>query len=235
MRLQKYMAECGVASRRKAEEMIAEGRVTVNGVKITEMGTQVEEGDEVRVDGQVIRPETEKRYVMYHKPAGEVTTVSDPEGRRCVLDHFRDYPVRLYPVGRLDYDSEGLLLLTNDGTLTERMLHPSHQVDKTYLARVTGSVTMDEVHQLRSGVMLDDHKTAPAKVRVIKLEAEATVVLVTIHEGRNRQVRRMFEETGHQVTQLRRVRFGPLDLGDLPRGKWRELTAEEVRSLAAYY
>ena len=259
MRLQKYMAECGVASRRKAEEMIAEGRVpvplftplcsytkaefwtmiaegrvTVNGVKITEMGTQVEEGDEVRVDGQLIRPETEKRYVMYHKPAGEVTTVSDPEGRRCVLDHFRDYPVRLYPVGRLDYDSEGLLLLTNDGALTERMLHPSHQVDKTYLARVTGNVTMDEVQQLRSGVMLDDHKTAPAKVRVIKLEAEATVVLVTIHEGRNRQVRRMFEETGHQVTQLRRVRFGPLDLGDLPRGKWRELTAEEVRSLAAY-
>lgn len=235
MRLQKYMAECGVASRRKAEEMIAEGRVTVNGVKISEMGTQVEEGDEVRVDGQLIRPETEKRYVMYHKPAGEVTTVSDPEGRRCVLDHFRDYPVRLYPVGRLDYDSEGLLLLTNDGTLTERMLHPSHQVDKTYLARVSGSVTMDEVRRLRSGVMLDDHKTAPAKVRVIKLEAEATVVLVTIHEGRNRQVRRMFEETGHQVTQLRRVRFGPLDLGDLPRGKWRELTAEEVRALAAYY
>ena len=235
MRLQKYMAECGVASRRKAEEMIAEGRVTVNGVKITEMGVQVEESDEVRVDGQVIRPETEKRYVMYHKPAGEVTTVSDPEGRQCVLDHFRDYPVRLYPVGRLDYDSEGLLLLTNDGALTERMLHPSHQVDKTYLARVTGSVTMDEVRTLRAGVMLDDHKTAPAKVRVIKLEAEATVVLVTIHEGRNRQVRRMFEETGHQVMQLRRVRFGPLDLGDLPRGKWRELTAEEVRSLAAYY
>ncbi|MBQ6255912.1 MAG: rRNA pseudouridine synthase [Clostridia bacterium] len=235
MRLQKYMAACGVASRRKAEEMIAEGRVTVNGAKITEMGTQVEEGDEVRLDGQVIRPEAEKRYVMYHKPAGEVTTVSDPEGRRCVLDHFRDYPVRLYPVGRLDYDSEGLLLLTNDGTLTERMLHPSHQVDKTYLARVSGSVTMDEVRQLRAGVMLDDHKTAPAKVRVIKLEAEATVVLVTIHEGRNRQVRRMFEETGHQVMQLRRVRFGPLNLGDLPRGKWRELTAEEVRSLAAYY
>ena len=235
MRLQKYMAECGVASRRKAEEMIAEGRVTVNGVKITEMGVQVEESDEVRVDGQAIRPEAEKRYVMYHKPAGEVTTVSDPEGRRCVLDHFRDYPVRLYPVGRLDYDSEGLLLLTNDGTLTERMLHPSHQVDKTYLARVSGSVTMDEVRQLRAGVMLDDHKTAPAKVRVIKLEAEATVVLVTIHEGRNRQVRRMFEETGHQVMQLRRVRFGPLNLGDLPRGKWRELTAEEVRSLAAYY
>lgn len=234
MRLQKYMAECGVASRRKAEEMIAAGRVQVNGVTVTEMGTQVEEGDEVRVDGQVIRPEAEKRYVIYHKPAGEVTTVSDPEGRKCVLDHFRDYPVRLYPVGRLDYDSEGLLLLTNDGALTERMLHPSHQVDKTYLARVSGSVTMDEVRKLRAGVMLDDHKTAPAKVRVIKLEAEATVVLVTIHEGRNRQVRRMFEETGHQVLQLRRVRFGPLELGDLRRGEWRELTEEEKRKLAAY-
>ncbi len=234
MRLQKYMAECGVASRRKAEEMIALGRVAVNGVTITEMGTQVEDGDEVRLDGQMIRPEAEKRYIIYHKPAGEVTTVSDPEGRKCVLDHFREYPVRLYPVGRLDYDSEGLLLLTNDGALTERMLHPSHQVDKTYLARVTGSVTMDEVRQLRSGVMLDDHKTAPAKVRVIKLEAEAAVVLVTIHEGRNRQVRRMFEETGHKVLQLRRVRFGPLELGDLPRGQWRELTGEEIRKLMAY-
>ena len=234
MRLQKYMAECGVASRRKAEEMIAQGRVTVNGVTVTEMGVQTEEGDRVCVDGRLIRPEGEKRYVLYHKPAGEVTTVSDPEGRTCVLDHFRDYPVRLYPVGRLDYDSEGLLLLTNDGALTQRMLHPRNQVDKTYLARVTGQVTMEEVRQLRQGVLLDDHKTSPAKVRVLRLEAFATQVLVTIHEGRNRQVRRMFEAVGHQVLQLRRVRFGPLELGDLPRGKWRELTKEEVRSLQAY-
>ena len=234
MRLQKYMAECGVASRRKAEEMIAAGQVTVNGTVVTQMGTQVEEGDEVRVDGRVIRPEAEKRYIIYHKPAGEVTTVSDPEGRTCVLDHFRDFPVRLYPVGRLDYDSEGLLLLTNDGALTERMLHPSHQVDKTYLARVTGSVSLDSVRQLRQGVLLDDHKTSPAKVRVIKLETFATQVLVTIHEGRNRQVRRMFEAVGHQVLQLRRVKFGPLELGDLPRGQWRELTGEELRKLQAY-
>ena len=234
MRLQKYMALCGVASRRRAEEMIAAGQVQVNGVTITEMGTQVEEDDEVRVDGQIIHPEAEKRYVIYHKPAGEVTTVNDPEGRACVLDHFRDYPVRLYPVGRLDYDSEGLLLLTNDGALTERMLHPSHQVDKTYLARVTGSVSLDTVRLLRQGVMLDDHKTAPAKVRIVKTETFATVVLVTIHEGRNRQVRRMFEEAGHKVLQLRRVRFGPLELGDLPRGQWRELTPEEERKLMAY-
>lgn len=234
MRLQKYMAECGVCSRRRAEEMILEGKVTVNGHLITEMGVQVEEEDEVAVEGKVIRPETQKKYVIYHKPAGEVTTVSDPEGRVCVLDHFRDYPVRLYPVGRLDYDSEGLLLLTNDGALTERMLHPSHQVDKTYLARVTGSVSLDTVRSLRSGVMLDDHKTAPAKVRIIKEETFATVVLVTIHEGRNRQVRRMFEENGHKVLQLRRVKFGPLELGDLPRGQWRELTQEEVRRLQAF-
>ncbi len=234
MRLQKYMAECGVASRRRAEEMILEGKVTVNGVLIDQMGVQVQEGDEVRVEGRLIRPEGEKRYVMYHKPAGEVTTVSDPEGRAAVLDHFRDYPVRLYPVGRLDYDSEGLLLLTNDGALTERMLHPSHLVEKTYLARVTGKVSPEALCRLRGGVMLDDHKTAPAKARIVKEETFATVVLVTIHEGRNRQVRRMFEELGHKVLQLRRVRFGPLELGDLPRGKWRELTAEEVRRLQAY-
>ena len=234
MRLQKYMAECGVASRRRAEEMILAGQVSVNGQTITQMGVQVEEGDEVRVDGKIIRPEAQKHYVIYHKPAGEVTTVSDPEGRTCVLDHFRDYPVRLYPVGRLDYDSEGLLLLTNDGTLTERMLHPSHQVDKTYLARVTGAVSRETVRNLCMGVMLDDHKTAPAKARIVKEETFATVVLVTIHEGRNRQVRRMFETQGHRVLQLRRVRFGPLELGDLPRGQWRELAPEEVRKLMAY-
>ena len=233
MRLQKYMAECGVASRRRAEEMILAGQVSVNGETITQMGVQVEEGDEVRVDGKVIRPEAKKHYVIYHKPAGEVTTVSDPEGRACVLDHFRDYPVRLYPVGRLDYDSEGLLLLTNDGALTERMLHPSHQVDKTYLARVTGAVTQEALRVLRAGVMLDDHKTSPAKARIVKEETFATVVLITIHEGRNRQVRRMCEAVGHRVLQLRRVRFGPLELGDLPRGQWRELTPEEVRKLMA--
>ena len=234
MRLQKYMALCGVASRRNAEKMILDGQVTVNGRLITEMGVQVEEEDVVCVNGVQIFPETEKHYVMYHKPAGEVTTVNDPEGRPCVLDHFRDYPVRLYPVGRLDYDSEGLLLLTNDGDLTDRMLHPSFQVDKTYLARVTGSVPMEEVRMLRTGVMLDDHKTSPAKVRIIKEETFATVVLVTIHEGRNRQVRRMFEASGHKVLQLRRVQFGPLQLGDLPRGKWRSLTADERRKLMAY-
>ena len=231
MRLQKYMAECGVASRRRAEEMIAAGQVQVNGVTVTEMGTQVEDGDEVRVDGKIIRPETEKKYVLYHKPAGEVTTVSDPEGRACVLDHFRDYPVRLYPVGRLDYDSEGLLLLTNDGELTNRLLHPRNEVDKTYVARVGGTVTREQVKTLSGGVVLDERRTSPARVRVTKQEAEYCYVTVTIHEGRNRQVRRMFEEVGLQVLALKRVGFGPLTLGELKRGQWRDLTPEEVAKL----
>lgn len=233
MRLQKYLAQCGVASRRHAEEMIAAGQVSVNGRVITEMGVQVTEGDAVCVNGKPVRLETEKKYLLYHKPIGEVTTVSDPEGRPTVMDHFRDYPVRLYPVGRLDFDSEGLLLLTNDGELADKMMHPSNEVDKGYLARVTGDLSLESVRALRQGVMLDDHMTSPAKVRIIKKETFATVVLVTIHEGRNRQVRRMFEAVGHKVLMLRRVRFGCLDLGDLPRGAWRELRPDEVKRLRA--
>ena len=231
MRLQKYLALCGVASRRHAEEMIAAGRVSVNGQTITEMGVQVEEGDCVAVDGKRVFQEAEKRYIMYHKPAGEVTTVSDPEGRHTVMEHFADFPVRLFPVGRLDYDSEGLLLLTNDGELAEKLMHPSHEVEKGYLARVSGSVNDEELRALRGGILLDDHKTSPAKAKLIRQEAFAAVVLVTIHEGRNRQVRRMFEVLGHKVFMLRRIRFGPLSLDELPRGSWRNLTAHEIERL----
>ena len=233
MRLQKYMAMCGVASRRKCEEMIAAGRVTVNGRVITEMGTQVEEQDEVLVDGVRITPEEEKRYVLYHKPAGEVTTVSDEKGRETVMDRFRDFPVRLYPVGRLDYDSEGLLLLTNDGALAQRLTHPSCEVDKVYLARVTGNPSNEAIDRLRRGVYMegDERRTYPADVRVVRDESLFSDILVTIHEGRNRQVRRMFDAVGHKVLLLRRVRFGPLELGNLRRGEWRELTAQEVEQL----
>ncbi len=233
MRLQKYMAMCGVAARRKCEEMIAAGRVTVNGRLVTEMGTQVEENDEVRVDGARITPEEEKRYVLYHKPAGEVTTVSDEKGRETVMDRFRDFPVRLYPVGRLDYDSEGLLLLTNDGGLAQRLTHPSCEVDKVYLARVTGNPSNEAIDRLRRGVYMegDARRTYPADVRVVRDESLFSDILVTIHEGRNRQVRRMFDAVGHKVLLLRRVRFGPLELGSLRRGEWRELTAEEVALL----
>ena len=231
MRLQKYLAACGVASRRTAEKMIADGRVSVDGAVITEMGVQVEIGQDIRVDGRLVTPEPEKIYIMYHKPAGEVTTASDPEGRATVLDKFRDFPVRLYPVGRLDYDSEGLLLLTNDGDLTERVLHPSHEVEKVYLARVSNELTAEEARKLENGVMVDGRKTARAKVKILGFKNLYTDVLVSIHEGRNRQVRKMVAAVGHEVVMLRRIRFGPLKLGDLPRGMWRELTQEELREL----
>lgn len=233
MRLQKYMAMCGVAARRKCEEIIGEGRVSVNGVIITEMGTQVEEGDEVRVDGAIITPEEEKRYVLYHKPAGEVTTVSDEKGRETVMDRFRDFPVRLYPVGRLDYDSEGLLLLTNDGELAQRLTHPSCEVDKVYLARVTGNPSNEAIDRLRRGVYMegDQRKTYPADVRVVRDESLFSDIVVTIHEGRNRQVRRMFDAVGHKVLLLRRIRFGAVELGSLRRGEWRELTQAEIDAL----
>lgn len=234
MRLQKYLAQCGVASRRHAEEMIAQGKVQVNGQTVREMGVQVEDTDIVCVNGERVQLESEKRYVLYHKPMGEVTTVSDPKGRETVMDHFHDYPVRLYPIGRLDYDSEGLLLLTNDGDLAAKLTHPSHEVDKTYLARVTGNLSEEAVHRLRTGVVLDDgFKTSPARVNVIRVETFACAVLITIHEGHNRQVRRMMEAVGHKVLLLRRVKFGPIDLRGLPRGEWRDLTQEEIRALKA--
>ena len=235
MRLQKYMAMCGVAARRKCEEIIAAGRVAVNGAVVTQMGTQVEEGDRVTLDGQLITPEARKRYILYHKPAGEVTTVSDDKGRETVMDRFSDFPERIYPVGRLDYDSEGLLLLTNDGELAQRLTHPSCEVDKTYLARVTGNPTGEELERLRRGVFMegDERRTYPADVRVVRDESLYSDVLVTIHEGRNRQVRRMFDAVGHRVLLLRRVRFGPLELGALRRGEWRELTDAEIERLRA--
>ena len=231
MRLQKYLAACGVSSRRHGEEMIRDGRVTVNGRLITQMGTQVEENDVVRVDGKVVKPETEKVYVLYHKPAGEITSAQDPEGRHTVMEHFEDYRVRLYPVGRLDYDSEGLLLLTNDGDLMNRLIHPSFEIQKAYLTRVSNHVTDDEIRMLRKGVMIDGRMTSPASVRLIRHSAFSTDLLITIHEGRNRQVRKMIAAIGHQVVSLKRVRFGPVELGDLPSGMWRRLTDDEIAKL----
>ena len=231
MRLQKYLAECGVASRRHAEDMITQGLVQINGITVREMGLKVEEGDEVRVRGEVVTPQAEKRYVLYYKPIGEVTTSSDPEGRPTVLDRFRDFPVRLYPVGRLDFDSEGLLLLTNDGDLTARLTHPSGEVNKSYIARVSLQLTDEELNRLRFGIMIDGRKTAKAGAKILKQESLFTDVLITIHEGRNRQIRRMVEALGHQVIRLKRVKYGPVELGALARGEWRELSAQEVSDL----
>ena len=234
MRLQKYLALCGVASRRKAEQMIAEGKVTVNGVVISEMGVQVDENtDQVCVLGEQVEPESEKHYLAYYKPVGEVTTASDPEGRPTVMDHFRDYPVRLFPVGRLDFDSEGLLLLTNDGEMMNRLLHPKHEVKKVYLAKASNQVSEEEIRHLRTGVFIDGKLTSPAQVRLIRYETFDTVLLISIHEGRNRQVRKMLDAVGHQVVALKRVEFGPISLGDLPRGQWRHLNASEIARLKA--
>ena len=231
MRLQKYLAECGVASRRHAEDMITQGLVQINGITVREMGLKVEEGDEVRVRGDIVTPQAEKRYVLYYKPIGEVTTSSDPEGRPTVLDRFRDFPVRLSPVGRLDFDSEGLLLLTNDGDLTARLTHPSGEVNKSYIARVSLQLTDEELNRLRFGIMIDGRKTAKAGAKILKQESLFTDVLITIHEGRNRQIRRMVEALGHQVIRLKRVKYGPVELGALARGEWRELSAQEVSDL----
>ncbi len=234
MRLQKYLALCGVASRRRAEKMIQDGLVQVNGITVREMGVQVdEEKDRVSVSGETVRPEAEKHYLAYYKPIGEVSTAHDPEGRPTVMDKFADYPVRLFPVGRLDFDSEGLLLLTNDGDLMNRLLHPSHEVNKVYLAKASNQVTEEEIFRLRSGVMIDEKMTSPAEVRLVRRETFDTVLLITIHEGRNRQVRKMLEAVGHQVVSLKRVEFGPVSLGDLPRGQWRRLTEREISRLKA--
>ncbi len=234
MRLQKYLALCGVASRRSAEKMISDGRISVNGRTITEMGFQVDEDrDHIEVDGIKVLPEEEKHYLAYNKPIGEVTTVSDPEGRTTVMDKFRDYPVRLYPVGRLDYDSEGLLLLTNDGDMMNHVLHPSKEVSKVYLTKVSNEVTEEEIHMLRKGVMIEGKMTSPASVRLIRKETFDTVLLISIHEGRNRQVRKMIQAIGHQVVSLKRVEFGPIRLADLPSGQWRRLTEQEIQKLKA--
>lgn len=232
MRLQKYLAGCGVASRRGAEALIRQGRVQVNGTVVTEMGVQIdEEKDRVTFDGQLVRPEKKMVYIMLNKPVGYVTTVSDDKGRNTVMELVEDIPVRIYPVGRLDYDTEGLLLMTNDGDLTYRITHPKNQVEKTYVAEVTGNISMNTLIQLRNGVYLDGVKTSPAKVEVIGATQYGTRLEITIHEGKNRQVRRMFESVGCIVKRLRRTREAGLNLGHIPLGRWRKLTEAEVNML----
>ena len=232
MRLQKYLAMCGVASRRHAEKLISDGHVSVNGETVTVLGTCIDElNDVVQVDGECIVPEAEKHYIAYNKPVGEVTTSSDPEGRATVMDRFSDYPVRLFPVGRLDYDSEGLLLLTNDGELMNRLLHPRYEIKKTYLARISSQISNEALVRLRRGVLIDGKMTSPAEVRVVRFNAFSTDLIVTIHEGRNRQVRKMVDSVGHKVFSLKRIGFGPVRLNDLPTGMWRHLSEEELSLL----
>ncbi len=239
MRLQKYMAECGVASRRKCEEYIAQGRVTVNGERVTHMGAQVEQGDQVTFDGEPIQLEKRRQYIMLNKPRGVVTTLSDPQGRKTVRDLIEGIPERIYPVGRLDWDTCGLLIMTNDGELMQTVTHPSHQVEKVYLARVRGELSEQELGRLECGLTLDDgHRTAPARVTLLPDDPALMgqkSLYIAVHEGHNRLVRRMFEAVGAQVMYLRRERVGKLSLGHLKEGAWRHLSEKEVeylRSLA---
>lgn len=225
-RLQKVLSTRGWGSRRVCEDIIAAGRVTVNG-EVAVLGRRVDpEADRVEVDGVPIGVRAGLRYYLLNKPVGVVTTASDPQGRPTVVDLVPSDP-RVYPVGRLDVHTEGLLLLTNDGDLAHRLAHPSHGVEKEYLAEVEGHVTGGELRRLREGVELDDGMTAPAKVS----QPDPGLLRITIHEGRNRQVRRMCEAVGHPVKRLVRVRIGPLRDAQLPPGKWRELDQREVKTL----
>lgn len=232
MRLQKFLASCSVASRRGAEALIKQGRIKVNGETVTEMGVKIdEENDIVEFDGKRVKQDSKMVYVLLNKPVGFVTTVSDDKGRDTVMELVSDIPVRIYPVGRLDYDTEGLLLMTNDGDLTYRITHPKNNVEKTYVAEVTGNISMNTLVALRNGVYLDGVRTAPAKVEVIGATRYGTKLEITIHEGKNRQVRRMFESVGCIVKRLKRTKEAGLILGHVPLGHWRKLTESEVNML----
>ena len=231
LRLQKYLAQCGVSSRRGAEQIIHEGRVTVNGTVVTEMGIKVKKGDKVTVDGQLVKQEKSKYYILLNKPSGVLSSVKDDRGRDCVVDLIEGIDARLYPVGRLDYDTTGLLLLTNDGDFMQRVTHPSFEIWKTYQAVVKGVPTETDVKRFVEGIMLDDGKTLPAVLDVVGYKGSNAIVEVSIREGRNRQVRRMLERIGHPVNSLKRISFGSLELGDLKPGKWRHVKPEEIARL----
>ena len=236
-RLQKILSQAGVASRRAAEKLIAEGRVSVNGMTVREMGTKADPAvDDIRVDGRRIKAAQTLRYILLNKPAGYVTTRSDPQHRPTVIDLLQGVREYVYPVGRLDYDTEGLLLLTNDGDLAAKLTHPRHGVARTYEVRVAGVPDPGAIERLRKGIPLDGRRTQPADVDLLsrrsKGPAERDALLrITIREGRNRQVRRMLEAVGHPVKALARTRIGSLTDRQLKPGMWRELRAEEIRAL----
>ena len=229
MRLNRYLAACGLGSRRAVEQLALDGRVTINDVVELTPGRDVADGDVVRLDGRIVAPDAFE-YVLLHKPAGTVTTLSDTHGRPTVGDLVRS-SARLFPVGRLDTNTTGVLLLTNDGELANRLMHPSFGVDKTYEALVRGTVTDAAVQALCLGVTLDDGKTAPAQARILHTGRGGTTLEITVHEGKNHQVRRMCEAVGHEVIALRRTSYGGLTLGQLGMGRQRALTLAEVEGL----
>jgi len=235
MRLQKFLARAGAASRRGSEDLMTAGRVRVNGEVVTELGTKVDPAtDVVTLDGKRLSLAEEPVYIALNKPAGVMTTMSDPQGRMTVatLVPTKEYP-GLFPVGRLDYDTTGLLLFTTDGEIAHRLLHPKWHVEKVYRALIDGRAVEAELQRLRDGVSLDDGLTAPARVKSLRSSGTTTFVEIAITEGRKRQVRRMFSKIGHPVLELHRASFGPVPLGDLSRASWRHLSSDEVAALRA--
>lgn len=232
-RLQKVIASSGYCSRRKAEELIKKGVVFVNGVRVTELGTKVETNDEIVVNGHSLTMENKEYYLLY-KPSGVITTTSDDKNRKTVVDLINT-DKRIYPVGRLDYDTTGALLLTNDGDFANILMHPSNQIEKVYLVKTPGILTKEELHALRSGVIIDGFKTSPAKVRIKQYNKSSNLSLVeiTIHEGKNHQVKKMFEAVNHEVVKLKRERIGFFDLSGLKVGEYRRLTIKEVKKVYA--
>ena len=235
IRLQKIIADAGIASRRRAEELIREGLVTVNGRTVREMGSKADpRKDHIKVNGHLIPSEPPSTYLILHKPKSVMTTLSDPHGRPTVKDFLGGVKTRVFPVGRLDYDSEGLLFLTNDGDLAFRMMHPRHEIPRTYLVKVKGVLTDAQLAALRKGVALPGGRARSCRVEKIQKTAANSWVEVVLFEGQNRQVRKMMEKLGHMVLKLKRVRYGSLELGDLPAGKYRHLTETELALLKSY-
>ncbi|WP_018660494.1 pseudouridine synthase [Heyndrickxia acidiproducens] len=233
-RLQKVIAQAGITSRRKAEQLIIEAKVKVNGELVTELGTKVSPSDKIEVEGIPIERE-EKVYYLFYKPRGVISAVDDDKGRKVVTDYFQEIAERVYPVGRLDYDTSGLLLVTNDGEFANLLMHPSFEIKKTYVAKIAGIPSKQELRKLEQGIKLEDGMTAPASAKMLSLDKrkQKSIVELTIHEGRNRQVRRMFEAIGYKVQKLRRESFGTLKLKGMNAGEKRELTPHEVKQLRA--
>lgn len=231
-RLQKIISRAGIASRRSAEKMIQEGRVSVNGTLATSLGSKADpQRDEIRIDGRLIPLEAERLYLMVNKPRGYVTTLHDPQGRMIVTDLLKGVRERVYPVGRLDYDSEGLLLMTNDGAFAQRLQHPRYGIAKTYLVKVEGRMTAQEMKALKEGVPLPDGRFVPQQVTIEKINEKSVWLCLVTHDGRNRVIRRAFEALGHPVARLVRTAIGGVGLGSLGQGKWRPLTQREIDAL----
>jgi len=228
MRLNKYIAQAGVASRRKADELIEGGRVRINGKVMSELGYDVADGDVVEIGGRVIKPEKKMTYIMLNKPLGYITTAVDDRERPTVMDLVQDIGERLFPIGRLDYNTTGMLLMTNDGDLAFKLTHPKHEITKTYRVRVAGVLSSEKAARLAKGVDIGGYVTARATVRIEKQLERSTIVEIEIHEGKNRQIRKMFASVGNKVLELQRIAIGELRLGHLKEGHYRKLTQREI-------